>query len=84
MPSPQVALHISHSPHSVTRQLLGATPVETYTVHIIGVENVSVGEELLSTPFCSETTFGLLLKYTVRDWLSFRQLGAKHAISLYR
>lgn len=37
MPSPQVALHISHSPHSVTRQLLGATPVETYTVHITGV-----------------------------------------------
>lgn len=39
MPSPQVALHASHSPHSVTRQLLGATPAETYTVHMIRAEN---------------------------------------------
>lgn len=30
MPSPQVALQMSHSPHSVTRQLLGATQHNIY------------------------------------------------------
>lgn len=39
MPRPQVALHVSHSPHSVTRQLLGTKVMKTTQSHVIMQEN---------------------------------------------